>query len=86
MLKRQEFDFRQAQATFDLIWMLQSLEDARLVRAGGEAFPAVVRNQSCRFESDFDSTCFGTLVSKAVDAGEDANIAVAMIVANDRCQ
>jgi len=83
MLERPNFEFRQAQAAFDLIWLLNSLDDTWLAHTGSEAFPKVVRDQSCRFESDRDAKCFETLVSRALEKSDDAEIAVAMIVAND---
>lgn len=83
MLERPNFEFRRAQAAFDLIWLLKSLDDTRLAHAGSEAFPKVVRHRSCRFESDADAKCFETLVSGALETSDGAEIAVAMIVAND---
>lgn len=83
MLERPNFEFRRAQAAFDLIWLLKSLDDTRLAGAGGEAFQKIVRDQSCRFESDADAKCFEVLVSRALEASDGAEIAVAMIVAND---
>jgi len=83
MLERPKFCFRQAQAAFDLIWVLQSLDDTRLRHVGGDAFPKVVREHSCRFESESDAKCFEILISKTLEANDDGEIAVAMIIAND---
>lgn len=83
MTDRPNFHFRQAQAAFDLIHLLQSLDDSQLARAGSEAFLTVVHDHSCRFENDADAKCFETLLPKAMDATVDAEIAVAMFVAND---
>ncbi|MCE8547253.1 hypothetical protein KBY25_15605 [Ruegeria pomeroyi] len=82
-MKRPDLNFRKAQAAHDLIWLLQSQNDVRLIRCGGESFPTVVRQQSSRFEREADAECFADLAAKALDAAEGSNFAVAMIVAND---
>lgn len=82
-MERPDFGFRQAQAAYDLIWLLHVQDDARLVRSGGPDFPRIVRDQSCRFEGDADAKCYEQLASRALEASEGADLAVAMIVAND---
>lgn len=82
-MDRPNFDFRHAQAAFDLIWLLQSQDDAWLVQSGGEELPRIVRDFSCRFESEADAICFEALASISLEAGDGAEYAIAMIVAND---
>ena len=82
-MDRPNFGFRQAQAAYDLIWLLQSRDDAWLARTGGEDSPRIVREQSCRFEHEADARCYEKLASKALESSEGADFAVAMIVANE---
>lgn len=82
-MDRPSFEFRQAQAAFDLIWLLQSQDDVQLFRYGGRDFPRIVREQSCRFEVELDASCYEQLAAKVLEPSEGADFAVAMIVAND---
>ena len=82
-MDRPDFQFRQAQSAFDLIWLLQAQNDTFLAEIGGQAFPEIVRKKSCRFEDETDATCFEQLSATALESSEGAGIAVAMIVAND---
>lgn len=82
-MDRPDFQFRQAQSAFDLIWLLQAQDDVLLAEIGGQTFPKIVREKSCRFENETDATCFEQLAATALEAQEGADIAVAMIVAND---
>ncbi|MFQ6552443.1 hypothetical protein AAD018_008865 [Aestuariibius insulae] len=82
-MDRLNLRFRQAQAAFDLNWLLQAQDDMVLVQFGGQDFPRIVRKQSCRFEDEADAKCFEQLAAIALDSLEGADIAVAMILAND---
>lgn len=82
-MERPDFQFRQAQAAFDLICLLQAQDNALLVEIGGQEFPSIVREKSCRFEDEVDAKCYEQLAVIALDSSEGADIAVAMIVAND---
>ncbi|WP_037317340.1 hypothetical protein [Ruegeria halocynthiae] len=82
-MDRPDFQFRQAQAAFDLIWLLQAQDDVLLAQIGGQEFPRIVRERSCRFEDEVDAKCYERLAVIALDSSEGADIAVAMIVAND---
>lgn len=82
-MENPKFTFRQAQSTYDLISILQSYEDARLVLLGGEALVWIVRSSACRFTSETEAKCYENLASIALDSAEDADIAVAVLVAND---
>lgn len=82
-MDRPSFDFRQAQAAYDLIWLLQSQNDAWLTHIGGEDFSRIVRSQSCRFEDEADAKCYEQLASRAFESSKGADLAVAMIVSNE---
>ncbi|WP_394177911.1 hypothetical protein [Yoonia maritima] len=82
-MDRPDFHFRQAQSAFDLIWLLQVQDDVLLAEIGGQGFPKIVREKSCRFEEETDAKCYEQLAATAIESSEGADIAVAMIVAND---
>jgi hypothetical protein len=78
-----KFTFRQAQSTFDLISILQAYEDSRLVFLGGEGLVWIVHSSACRFTSETEAKCYERLASIALGSAEGADIAVAVLVAND---
>lgn len=82
-MDRPEFEFRQAQAAFDLIWLVQAQDDVRLTQIGGGELLRIVREKSCRFEEETEAKCYEQLAVTALDSSEGADIAVAMIAAND---
>lgn len=82
-MDRPDFQFRQAQSAFDLIWLLQAQDDVLLTEVGGDDFPKIVREKSCRFEGEANANCYEQLVGTILEASDGADIAVAMLVAND---
>lgn len=82
-MERPNFHFRQGQSAFDLIRLLQLIDDTRLTRLGGERLKDIVRSSSCRFESQSDEGCYAAVASAALDSSVDAAIAIAVLVAND---
>jgi hypothetical protein len=82
-MERPNFTFRQAQSAFDLIWLLQSVDNARLINLGGEALLNVVHGSACRFGHDTDVGCYEAIASAVLDGTEDAELAVALLVANN---
>lgn len=82
-MERPNFTFRQAQAAFDLISVLQSYDDMILSRVGGDALIETVRGSSCRFENASNSRCYEVIASAALDALPDADIAIGVLAANE---
>lgn len=82
-MDRPYFQFRQAQSAFDLIWLLQAQNDVLLAEVGGPEFPKIVRENSCRFEEETEAKCYEQLAVTALESSDGAEIAVAMIAAND---
>lgn len=81
-MERPTFQFRQAQSAFDLIILLQSVDDNRLVQLGGEALVKAVRCSACRFQNQDEHGCYEAVAFAALDASEDAAISVAILVAS----
>lgn len=82
-MKRPNFSFRQAQSAFDIISILQSFEGERLGEAYGENLAEMVQGSAYRFENETASKCYETLACAALDSAEDAELAVAVLIAND---
>ncbi len=82
-MQRPSFSFRQAQSAFDIISILQSTESERLGEAYGRDLAEMVQGTAYRFENEASSKCYEALASAALDSTEDAELAVAVLVAND---
>lgn len=82
-MQRPDFSFRQAQSAFDIVSILQSTESERLGQAYGRDLAEMVQGTAYRFENEAASKCYETLASAALDSAEDAELAVAVLVAND---
>ncbi|MEM9787697.1 MAG: hypothetical protein AAF801_14430 [Pseudomonadota bacterium] len=80
---RPEFSFRRAQASFDLIGLLQACDRDRLRQLGGPDLLRIVQDKNCRFEEASDEACYSAVAGAVLDAGEDAALAAAVLVAND---
>ena len=82
-MERPTFFFRQAQSTFDLIKILQSVDDTLLAKLGGDTLVGVVRDSACRFMYESEGECYAAVASVALDAAENAELAIALLVANE---
>lgn len=82
-MKQSKYTFRQAQSAFDLISILQSINDARIISLGGDPLVGIIRDSACHIETENEAKCYEALASEALEAGANAEIAVAVLVANE---
>lgn len=77
------YTFRQAQSAYDLISLVQATDDERLIGLTGPELLACVRNASCRFDGETDAKCYETVASIVLDGADGADLALAILIAND---
>lgn len=82
-MKRPILFYRQAQAAHDLIQLIQSYNDTQLTALGGDKCIQVVRANNCRFEDDDQESCYTAVATRAIEAGDSAALAVALLVSNE---
>lgn len=82
-MERPDFHFRQAQSAYDLIAIVRSVGDERLLQIGHQRLQAVVEHSACRFVQDIDQAAYEAVASAALEATEHAAIAVAILIANE---
>ncbi|CUI61653.1 hypothetical protein [Cognatishimia activa] len=83
VLKRPKFEFRQAQAAFDLMELVKSQDDQTLAKIGGADLVEVVRTHHCRFASETYEDCYSNLAGIALEEADNCALAMAILVAND---
>ncbi|MEM9342835.1 MAG: hypothetical protein AAGA87_07300 [Pseudomonadota bacterium] len=82
-MDRPTLSFREAQAAYDLICLLNRYSDDELTAAVGPDLKRLIRSDGCRFTGETDTKGYEALVTRVVDSLDGAGIAAAIIVAND---